>query len=56
MRSDLAKVPEIKEVATDLPSNTCQVVLKDKDFDLKSKLNELAKENDHLAGWSIEGS
>ena len=55
MRSDLAKIPEVKEVQTDLPSQTCQVVLKDKEFDLKSKLDELAKENDHLAGWSIAG-
>ena len=55
MRSDLAKIPEVKEVQTDLETQTCQVVLKNKDYDIKSKLDELAKENDHLAGWSIQG-
>lgn len=54
MRSDLAKIPEVKEVRTDIESQTAQVLLKDKDFDIKAKLDELAKSNDHLADWSIK--
>lgn len=56
MRSDLEKVPEVKEVQTDLDSQTAQVLLKDKDFDIKAKLDELAKSNDHLANWSFKDS
>lgn len=53
MRSDLAKVPEVKEVRTDVDSQTCQILLKVKDFDIKAKLDELAQTNDHILGWSF---
>lgn len=56
MRVALENIPEVKQVQTDLDSRTCQVVLKDKDYDIKPKLDELAKDNEHLAGWSIKGS
>lgn len=54
MRSDLEKVAEVKQVEPHLPSRTCQIVLKDKSYDIKSKLEELAKSNSHLDGWSIK--
>ena len=56
MRSDLAKVPEVKEVRTDLETKTAQILLKDKDFDIKAKLDELAESNDHLENWSFKES
>jgi hypothetical protein len=56
VRNDLAKIPEVKDVRTDLGTKTCQILLKDKDFDIKAKLEELAKTNDHLEGWSFKES
>jgi hypothetical protein len=56
VRSDLQKIPEVARVETDLDSRTCQIVLKDKEYNIKSKLDELAKDNEHLEGWSIKGS
>jgi hypothetical protein len=56
VRSDLAKIPQVKEVRTDIATRTCLILLKDKDFDIKTKLDELAKSNDHLAGWKFQES
>jgi len=52
VRGDLAKVEGIYEIKADSSSLTCEFKAV-KDLDVKAKLTELAKTNEHLADWSI---
>jgi hypothetical protein len=53
VRSDLANVEGVSNIQTDLKKRTCQFHLANKDLDLKSKLDELAKGNEHLKDFKI---
>jgi hypothetical protein len=46
-------VPGVSNIETDVPTNTCKFYLADDKLDLKAKLDEFAKTNDHIAGWSM---
>jgi len=52
VRSDLKKIKGISGIRTDIPNRTCQFRLSDTEIDLAAKLNEFARTNSHLAGWS----
>ena len=52
VRGDLAKVDGIYEIKADFSSQTCEFKAA-KDLDVKAKLTELAKTNEHLEDWSI---
>jgi hypothetical protein len=52
----LNKIDGISDIQTDIANNLCTFKLKDKDLDIKAKLGEFAKTNEHIAGWSmVEG-
>lgn len=53
MRSDLANVEGVSDVQTDIKKRSCQFKLANKDLDLKAKLEELARSNDHIQGFEI---
>jgi hypothetical protein len=48
----LTKVDGVSDIVTDITTNLCTFKLKNKDLDLKAKLDEFAKTNTHIAGWS----
>ena len=52
MRSDLQKLTGISDIKTDIESNVCEFTLTNRELDLAAKLDEFAKTNSHLAGWS----
>jgi len=50
-------VPGVSNIETDVPSNICKFYVADEKLDVKAKLEELAKTNSHIEGWSFaEGS
>jgi hypothetical protein len=53
VRRDLVKIEGISDIATDVKSRTCTFRLNNDDIDLKSKLDEFAASNEHIAGWSM---
>lgn len=53
MRSDLAKVKGVSDIKTDIAARKCEFVFVPGEFDIESKLAELGKTNDHIAGFSI---
>jgi hypothetical protein len=53
VRSDLQKVTGITDIETDIGARLCKFKLKDENFDLASKLTELAENNSHMTGWSL---
>lgn len=53
MRGDLAKVSGVTEIETDIKTTICKFKLDDPKLDIKAKLDELAKTNDHIAGWTF---
>ena len=53
MRSDLQTVPGLTSLTTDVPTRTATFQLDNKDLDLKAKLDEFAKDNEHIRGWSL---
>ncbi len=53
MRSDLASVEGVREIKTDIKTKICTFQLANKELDLKAKLTELAKSNDHLQDFEI---
>lgn len=53
MRSDLANVEGVSDIHTDIKKQSCQFKLANKDLDLKTKLDELAQNNEHLKGFEI---
>lgn len=56
MRGDLAKVPGITEIETDIANRICKFKLAAGDLNLQDKLDELSKTNDHIAGFTIEST
>ena len=48
----MTKVEGVSDIETDIVKNLCTFKLKNKDLDLKAKLDEFAKTNTHIAGWS----
>ncbi len=60
MRSDLEKLPGVADIKTDIENTTATFKLamndQNKDMDLKAKLDEFAKTNEHMKDWSfLEG-
>jgi hypothetical protein len=53
VRSDLQKLKGVSNIKTDIASNVCEFMLDDAELDLEAKLNEFAKTNSHIAGWSL---
>lgn len=54
MRGDLEKLPGIKDITTDIKTNIATFKLpKDAKVDLKAKLTEFAKTNQHMKDWSF---
>jgi hypothetical protein len=54
VRSDLQKLPEITDITTDIKTFVATFKLpKDSKVDLKAKLTEFAKTNQHIKGWSF---
>jgi hypothetical protein len=43
----------VSNIETDIATNICKFYLVDDKLDVKAKLDELAKTNDHIAGWSM---
>jgi hypothetical protein len=52
VRSDLQKIQGVSGIRTDIANRTCQFRLSNTEIDLAASLNEFAKTNSHLAGWS----
>ena len=50
----MEKVEVFTKIETDPKEKVCSFVVTDKDFDYKSKLEELAKDNKHLADFEIK--
>lgn len=55
MRSDLEKVPGITDIQTDIPSRVCSFKMEKSMSvdDLKAKLDDFSKTNDHIANWKM---
>ena len=54
MRSDLTKIDGISEIKTDHENQVCSFRVTDPTLDYKAKLDEYAKTNSHLKGFSIQ--
>ncbi len=52
MRSALSKVDGVSDIKTNVGSRLCTFKLASKDMDIEAKLDELARTNTHIAGWS----
>ena len=52
MRDALTKVEDFSDIQTDLGAKQCKIKAK-KDFDIKSKLTELAKSTSEIEGFSL---
>lgn len=46
-------MPGVSNIETDIATNICKFYLKDDNLDVKAKLDELAKDNSHIEGWSF---
>ena len=46
-------MPGVSNIETDIETHVCKFYLADKKLDVKAKLDEFAKTNDHIAGWSF---
>ena len=53
VEGDLVKVPGISNIETDFEHNACKFYVADEKLDVKAKLEELAKSNSHIEGWSF---
>ena len=52
MRSDLEKVDGLSHIQTDIQYHICKCRLADSGLDLAAALDDFAKTNRHLQGWS----
>ncbi len=52
MRGDLTKADGFSNIRTDLTNNTCNFEYAKSEAELKAQLDELAKSNPYLRGWS----
>ena len=53
MRSDLEKLPGIKDITTDIQKTEATFKIAMPQGELKKKLDEFAKTNMHMKGWSF---
>jgi hypothetical protein len=53
VRSDLQRIDGISEIETDVRTSTCKFKLSNTSLDLAATLNEFARTNSHIAGWSM---
>ena len=53
MRSDLEKLQGIKDITTDFKTNVATFKIAMPQGDLKKKLDEFAKKNEHMKDWSL---
>ena len=53
MRSDLEKIKGIKDITTDFKTNVATFKIAMPQADLKKKLDEFAKKNEHMKDWSF---
>ena len=53
MRSDLEKIPGIKEITTDFTTNIATFKAPTPQDELKKKLDQFAKTNEHMKGWTF---
>ena len=53
MRSDLEKLKGIKDITTDYNKHVATFKIATPQADLKKKLDEFAKTNEHMKGWSF---
>ena len=53
MRSDLEKLPGIKDITTDIQKNEATFKIAMAQPELKKKLDEFAKKNEHMKNWSF---
>ena len=49
----MAKIQGVSDIKTDTISTTCEFRVTKDVADLKAKLDEFAKSNDHLAEWTF---
>lgn len=55
IRGELTKIEGVTDIQTDPETKICKFRLTDKTVDIKAKLAEISKENDHVAGWEMVG-
>jgi len=53
VRSDLEKLTGIKDITTDFKTNVATFKIAMPQADLKKKLDEFAKKNEHMKDWSF---
>ena len=53
MRSDLEKIKGIKDITTDFKKLEASFKVAMPKADLKKQLDEFAKKNEHMKGWSF---
>ena len=53
MRSDLEKIKGIKDITTDFKKTEASFKIAMPKADLKKQLDEYAKKNEHMKGWSF---
>jgi len=53
VRSDLEKLKEIKDITTDFKTNIATFKIAMPQGELKKKLDEFAKKNEHMKDWSF---
>ena len=53
MRSDLEKLPGIKDITTDIKATEATFKIAMPQGELKKKLDEFAKSNKHMKDWSF---
>jgi hypothetical protein len=53
VRSDLEKLNGIKDITTDFKTNVATFKIAIPQPDLKKKLDEFAKTNEHMKGWTF---
>jgi len=54
VRSDLTKIDGISDIQTDPGNQVCSFRVTNPTLDYKAKLDEYAKTNSHLKGFSIQ--
>jgi hypothetical protein len=53
VRSDLEKLNGIKDITTDFKTNVATFKIAMPQADLKKKLDEFARKNEHMKDWSF---
>jgi hypothetical protein len=53
VRSALQKIEGVSDIETNVAARSCKFKLSNPELDLVAKLNEFAKTNSHIAGYTI---